>query len=29
VITRGKFTVQLIRSTHPSFEIWRDKLHWG
>lgn len=29
VITRGKFTVRLIRSTHPSFEIWRDKLHWG
>ena len=29
VITRGKFTVQLIRSAHPSFEIWRDKLHWG
>jgi NAD+ kinase len=29
LITRGKFTVRLIRSTHPSFEIWRDKLHWG
>lgn len=29
VVTRGKFTVRLIRSTHPSFEIWRDKLHWG
>jgi NAD+ kinase len=29
VITRGKFAVRLIRSTHPSFEIWRDKLHWG
>lgn len=29
VITRGKFAVRLIRSTHPSFEIWRDKLRWG
>jgi NAD+ kinase len=29
IISRGKFTVRLIRSTHPSFEIWRDKLHWG
>jgi NAD+ kinase len=29
LITRGKFAVRLIRSTHPSFEIWRDKLHWG
>jgi NAD+ kinase len=29
VITRGTFAVRLIRSTHPSFEIWRDKLHWG
>ncbi len=29
LITRGKFTVSLIRSDHPSFEIWRDKLHWG
>ena len=29
LITRGTFTVRLIRSTHPSFEIWRDKLHWG
>ena len=29
LITRGKFAVSLIRSTHPSFEIWRDKLHWG
>jgi NAD+ kinase len=29
LITRGKFTVRLIRSAHPSFEIWRDKLHWG
>jgi NAD+ kinase len=29
LITRGKFAVGLIRSTHPSFEIWRDKLHWG
>jgi NAD+ kinase len=29
LITRGKFAVRLIRSAHPSFEIWRDKLHWG
>jgi len=29
LITRGEFAVRLIRSTHPSFEIWRDKLHWG
>jgi NAD+ kinase len=29
LINRGKFAVSLIRSTHPSFEIWRDKLHWG
>jgi NAD+ kinase len=29
VITRGTFAVRLIRSAHPSFEIWRDKLHWG
>lgn len=29
LITRGTFTVRLIRSAHPSFEIWRDKLHWG
>jgi NAD+ kinase len=29
LVTRGKFAVRLIRSTHPSFEIWRDKLHWG
>jgi NAD+ kinase len=29
LITRGKFAVRLIRSGHPSFEIWRDKLHWG
>jgi len=29
LINRGKFVVSLIRSAHPSFEIWRDKLHWG
>jgi NAD+ kinase len=26
---RGRHAVALIRSTHPYFEIWRDKLHWG
>lgn len=28
-IRRGKFAVALVRSAHPYFEIWRDKLHWG
>lgn len=28
-IRRGKHAVALIRSAHPYFEIWRDKLHWG
>jgi NAD+ kinase len=28
-IHRGRHTVSLIRSAHPYFEIWRDKLHWG
>jgi NAD+ kinase len=28
-IHRGKHVVTLIRSAHPYFEIWRDKLHWG
>jgi NAD+ kinase len=28
-IRRGKHAVALVRSPHPYFEIWRDKLHWG
>jgi NAD kinase len=28
-IRRGRYAVVLIRSVHPYFEIWRDKLHWG
>ena len=28
-IHRGRHAVSLIRSAHPYFEIWRDKLHWG
>jgi NAD+ kinase len=28
-IHRGRHFVSLIRSAHPYFEIWRDKLHWG
>ncbi len=28
-VRRGKYAVALIRSTHPYFEIWRDKLRWG
>ncbi|MDB5108483.1 MAG: hypothetical protein JWM69_1424 [Candidatus Binatus sp.] len=28
-IRRGRHVVSLIRSEHPYFEIWRDKLHWG
>lgn len=28
-VRRGKHSVALIRSTHPYFEIWRDKLRWG
>jgi NAD+ kinase len=28
-IRKGKSTVALVRSEHPYFEIWRDKLHWG
>jgi NAD+ kinase len=28
-IHRGRHVVSLIRSAHPYFEIWRDKLHWG
>ncbi|HUO05803.1 MAG TPA: NAD(+)/NADH kinase [Candidatus Binataceae bacterium] len=28
-VRRGRHFVSLIRSAHPYFEIWRDKLHWG
>jgi NAD+ kinase len=28
-IHRARHAVSLIRSAHPYFEIWRDKLHWG
>ncbi|HKN12816.1 MAG TPA: NAD(+)/NADH kinase [Candidatus Binatus sp.] len=28
-IHRARHFVSLIRSAHPYFEIWRDKLHWG
>lgn len=28
-IRRGRYAVVLIRSPHPYFEIWRDKLRWG
>ncbi|HVN64221.1 MAG TPA: NAD(+)/NADH kinase [Candidatus Binataceae bacterium] len=28
-IRRGRHCVSLVRSAHPYFEIWRDKLHWG
>lgn len=28
-IHRCKHAVALIRSAHPYFEIWRDKLRWG
>lgn len=28
-VHRGKHAVNLIRSEHPYFEIWRDKLRWG
>jgi NAD kinase len=28
-IRRGKHDVVLVRSAHPYFEIWRDKLRWG
>ncbi len=28
-IRRGKYAVMLVRSAHPYFEIWRDKLRWG
>jgi NAD+ kinase len=28
-IRRGQHVVALVRSAHPYFEIWRDKLRWG
>jgi NAD+ kinase len=28
-VRRGRSAVSLVRSAHPYFEIWRDKLHWG
>jgi NAD+ kinase len=28
-IRRGGHGVALVRSAHPYFEIWRDKLRWG
>ncbi|HXW83220.1 MAG TPA: NAD(+)/NADH kinase [Candidatus Binataceae bacterium] len=28
-VRRGRHVVALVRSPHPYFEIWRDKLHWG
>jgi NAD+ kinase len=28
-VHRARHAVSLIRSAHPYFEIWRDKLHWG
>ncbi len=28
-IRRGRHAVSLVRSAHPYFEIWRDKLRWG
>ncbi len=28
-IRKGKAAVALVRSSHPYFEIWRNKLRWG
>ena len=28
-VRRGKSPVVLVRSSHPYFEIWRNKLRWG
>lgn len=28
-VRRAKHAVVLVRSAHPYFEIWRDKLRWG
>jgi len=29
IIRKGRSAVALVRSPHPYFEIWRDKLRWG
>jgi NAD+ kinase len=29
IIRKGKSAVALVRSPHPYFEIWRNKLRWG
>jgi len=29
IVRRGSNPVMLIRSAHPYFEIWRNKLRWG
>ena len=29
IIRKCRNAVALVRSPHPYFEIWRDKLHWG
>jgi NAD+ kinase len=29
LISRGKYPVALVRSSHSYFEIWRNKLRWG
>ncbi|MGH7778450.1 MAG: NAD(+)/NADH kinase [Candidatus Binataceae bacterium] len=28
-VRRGRSAVALVRSAHPYFEAWRNKLHWG
>ncbi|MGO9603739.1 MAG: NAD(+)/NADH kinase [Candidatus Binataceae bacterium] len=28
-VKRGSHGVALVRSEHPYFEVWRNKLHWG
>jgi NAD+ kinase len=28
-VHRARHAVSLVRSAHPYFEIWRDKLRWG
>jgi NAD+ kinase len=29
IVRKCRNAVALVRSPHPYFEIWRDKLHWG
>ncbi len=29
IIRKGQGAIALVRSSHPYFEIWRDKLRWG